>query len=45
MRVGLAFSALLLAACLAGSAQALELTDDLTINGYLDLRAVAPADP
>ena len=45
MRVGLAFSALLLAACLAGNAQALELTDDLTINGYLDLRAVAPADP
>jgi len=34
-----------IAACLAGNAQALELTDDLQINGYLDLRAVAPADP
>jgi hypothetical protein len=36
---------MLLALCLAGNAMALELTDDLTINGYLDLRAVAPADP
>jgi hypothetical protein len=37
--------AMLFAACLADNAQALDLTDDLTINGYLDVRAVAPADP
>jgi len=37
--------AMLFAVCLAGNAQALDLTDDLTINGYLDVRAVAPADP
>jgi hypothetical protein len=45
MRHGLAISALLLAVWFAGDAKGLELTDDLTINGYLDLRAVAPADP
>jgi len=45
MRLGPAFSAMLFAAFLASPAQALDLTDDLTINGYLDLRAVAPADP
>jgi hypothetical protein len=37
--------AMLFAVCLAGNAKALDLTDDLTINGYLDVRAVAPADP
>src|SRR3954447_3438036 len=45
MRSGLAFLAMLFAVCLAGNAKALDLTDDLTINGYLDVRAVAPADP
>src|SRR6185312_10956042 len=45
MRLGLALSALLLAVFFAGAAKAWDLTDDLTINGYLDLRAVAAADP
>lgn len=45
MRFGLAFLAMLPAVFLVGQARALDLTDDLTINGYLDLRAVAPADP
>ena len=45
MRLGLAISALLLAVTFAGAAKAWDLTDDLTINGYLDLRAVAPTSP
>ena len=45
MRSGLAFLAMLFAAPLANAAQALDLTDDLAISGYLDARAVAPADP
>ena len=43
--MGLAIAALLLAAGCAGEARAWDLTDDLTINGYLDLRAVAPSEP
>ena len=43
MRFGLALTAMLLAA--ATEAQALDLTDDLVISGYADVRAVAPADP
>ena len=45
MRFGLALPAMLLAACFAAKAQAFDLTDDLVISGYLDARAVAPADP
>ena len=45
MRFGLALSAMLFAGCIAGNARALDLTDDLEISGYLDVRAVAPADP
>ena len=45
MRSGFAFLAALLAVCVAGNAQAFDLTDDLEISGYLDARAVAPADP
>ncbi|HET7085290.1 MAG TPA: hypothetical protein VFI23_11005 [Rhizomicrobium sp.] len=45
MRFGLAFLAMLFAACLAGNARALDLTDDLTVNGYLDLRAVVAPEP
>jgi hypothetical protein len=44
MRTGLALSAMLFAACLADDARALDLTDDLTITGYADLRAVAPTN-
>jgi len=42
MRFGLALLAVLIAC--ATSAQALDITDDLTITGYVDLRAVAPTD-
>jgi len=45
MRSGLAFLAMLFAVSVANAAQALDLTDDLAITGYLDARAVAPADP
>ena len=45
MRSGLAFLALLAAVCLATPAKALDLSEDLAINGYLDARAVASADP
>jgi hypothetical protein len=45
MRSGFALLAALFAACMAGNAQAFDLTDDLEITGYLDARAVAPADP
>jgi hypothetical protein len=45
MRFGLAFLAMLSAVCVAGNALAFDLTDDLEITGYLDVRAVAPADP
>jgi hypothetical protein len=45
MRFGLALSAMLFAACLATNAQALDLTDDLQVSGYLDARAIAAADP
>jgi hypothetical protein len=44
MRFGLALSAMLLVALFATNAQALDITDDLTISGYADLRAVAPTD-
>ena len=40
MRFGLALLAALIA--FATNAQALDITDDLTITGYADLRAVAP---
>jgi hypothetical protein len=33
---------MLFAACLVTNAQALDLSDDLTISGYVDLRGVAP---
>jgi hypothetical protein len=42
MRFGLALPAVL--AVFATNAQALDITDDLTITGYADLRAVAPTD-
>src|SRR5260221_11990690 len=45
MRSGLALLAILFAASVATTAKALDLTDDLQISGYLDARAVAPADP
>jgi hypothetical protein len=45
MRSGLALLAMLFAACLAAPAQALDITDDLAITGYGDVRAVASADP
>src|SRR5690349_1904014 len=45
MRFGLAFLAMLFAASAAGHAQAFDFADDLEISGYLDARAVAPADP
>ncbi|MBA2590196.1 MAG: hypothetical protein H0U98_16410 [Alphaproteobacteria bacterium] len=47
MRSGLALLAMLVVACLtiqAAPAQALEISDDLTITGYADLRGVAPTD-
>jgi hypothetical protein len=43
MRFGLALLAMLVLA-LAAPAQALEISDDLTISGYADLRGVAPSD-
>src|SRR5882757_1645106 len=43
MRSGLALLAMLFAA--ATNAKALDLADDLAITGYIDMRAVAPADP
>ena len=45
MRSGLVILVVLVAACFATGAQALNLADDLAISGYLDVRAVAPADP
>ena len=36
---------MLAAAFWASDAKALDITDDLTISGYVDARAVAPADP
>src|SRR5207302_556892 len=45
MRCGPALLAMLFAASLAMDAKALDLTDDLAISGYADVRAVAPADP
>jgi len=45
MRSGLTILAMLAAALSATNAKALDLTDDLVISGYLDVRAVAPADP
>src|SRR4051812_22233184 len=48
MRFGPVFAAILVAAPILGfwatQAQALELTDDLTITGYADARLVAPTD-
>lgn len=45
MRCGLALLAMLLAACLAQDAKAFDLTDDLAITGYGDVRAVIAPDP
>jgi hypothetical protein len=45
MRVGLALLAMLLAACLAQDAKAFDLTDDLAITGYGDVRAVIAPNP
>jgi hypothetical protein len=45
MRFGLALSAMLLAGCLAQDAKAFDLTDDLSITGYGDVRAVIAPDP
>src|SRR5476649_1734598 len=42
MRFGLALLAVLV--IFATNAQALDITDDLTITGYADLRAIAPTD-
>ena len=43
MRAGLVLLAMLVVALMA-PAQALEISDDLTISGYADLRGVAPTD-
>ena len=46
MRFGLALSAMLLmTACLAQNAMAFDLSDDFTITGYGDVRAVIAPDP
>ena len=45
MRSGLACAAMLVAALAATDAMALDLTDDLSITGYLDARAVIAAQP
>ena len=45
MRSGLTILAMLAAAFSATNAKALDLTDDLTISGYVDARAVAAAEP
>jgi hypothetical protein len=45
MRYGLAILAMLFAASFAGGAKALEVSDDLVISGYGDLRAVATDAP
>src|SRR4051812_13985775 len=45
MRSGPIALAVLAAACFATGAKALDLADDLAISGYLDVRAVASADP
>lgn len=45
MRFGLAVSAMLLAACLAQDAKAFDLSDDISITGYGDVRAVIAPDP
>ena len=44
MRSGLALLAMLFAVSVTVPAQALEISDDLTISGYADLRGVAPTD-
>jgi hypothetical protein len=44
MRSGLALLAMLAAVCLATNAKALDLSEDLQISGYLDVRAVIPPD-
>src|SRR6516162_6822758 len=45
MRFGLAISAMLLAVCLAQHAKAFDLSDDFSITGYGDVRAVIAPDP
>jgi hypothetical protein len=45
MRFGLALSATILAVCLAQNARAFDLTDDLSITGYGDVRAVIAPEP
>jgi hypothetical protein len=45
MRFGLALSAMLLVACLAQKAKAYDLSDDFSITGYGDVRAVIAPDP
>lgn len=44
MRFGLALMAMLSAALMAAPAKALDITDDLSITGYADLRGVSPTD-
>jgi len=45
MRSGFTLWVALAAACFATGAKALDLAEDLVISGYLDVRAVAAADP
>ena len=45
MRFGLALSAMLLAVCLAQNARAFDLSDDLAVTGYGDVRAVIAPHP
>jgi hypothetical protein len=45
MRSGFTIWVALAAACFATGAKALDFAEDLVISGYLDVRAVAPADP
>ena len=44
MRSGLALLAMLFAVFVTAPAQALDISDDLTISGYADLRGVAPTN-
>jgi hypothetical protein len=45
MRFGLAIAAMLLLACLAQDAKAFDLSEDFSITGYGDVRAVIAPDP
>jgi hypothetical protein len=44
MRIGLALLATPLLALLATRAEALDLTPDISVSGYADLRLIAPSD-